>query len=91
MAEPARPHAERRILDAADLARCLTRLAHEVVERNRTVDRMAFVGLLPILDSPWSHSSNNTTCLKYLNNSHHSQTKAYQACFLLNLHKVQLC
>lgn len=38
-------YSERRILDAADLARCLTRLAHEVVERNRTVDRMAFVGI----------------------------------------------
>jgi len=45
MAEQPRRHAERRILDASDLARCLTRLAHEVVERNRTVDRMAFVGI----------------------------------------------
>lgn len=44
-AEQPRRHAERRILDGADLARCLTRLAHEVVERNRTVDRMAFVGI----------------------------------------------
>jgi pyrimidine operon attenuation protein/uracil phosphoribosyltransferase len=45
MAERQRRHAERRILDAADLARCLTRLAHEVVERNRTVDQMVFVGI----------------------------------------------
>lgn len=45
MAEQRRRQAERRILDAADLERCLTRLAHEVVERNRTVERMAFVGI----------------------------------------------
>ena len=45
MAEARRGHAERRILDAADLARCLTRLAHEVVERNRTVDQVVFVGI----------------------------------------------
>ena len=45
VAEQPQRHSERRILDAADLARCLTRLAHEVVERNRTVDRMAFVGI----------------------------------------------
>ena len=38
-------HSERRILDAADLARCLTRLAHEVVERNGDVDQVAFVGI----------------------------------------------
>ena len=38
-------HRERRILDAADLARCLTRLAHEVVERNRDVDQVVFVGI----------------------------------------------
>ena len=45
MAEQQRRYAERRILDAADLARCLTRLAHEVVERNRTVDQVVFVGI----------------------------------------------
>ena len=45
MAEQRQRHAERRILDAADLARCLTRLAHEVVERNRSIDQVAFVGI----------------------------------------------
>ena len=45
VAEPQTRHRERRILDAADLARCLTRLAHEVVERNRDVDQVVFVGI----------------------------------------------
>ncbi len=45
MAETQTRHRERRILDAADLARCLTRLAHEVVERNRDVDQVVFVGI----------------------------------------------
>ena len=45
MSESQQRHRERRILDAADLARCLTRLAHELVERNRDVDQVVFVGI----------------------------------------------
>ena len=45
MSESQQRHRERRILDAADLARCLTRLAHELVERNRDVDQVVLVGI----------------------------------------------
>ncbi len=45
MSESQQRHRERRILDAADLTRCLMRLAHEVVERNRDIDQVVFVGI----------------------------------------------
>lgn len=34
-----------RILDAAAIERALTRIAHEILEKNRTVDRLALVGI----------------------------------------------
>jgi pyrimidine operon attenuation protein / uracil phosphoribosyltransferase len=34
-----------RIMDAASMARALTRIAHEVVERNKTLDGLAVVGI----------------------------------------------
>lgn len=45
MANGVERHTERRILDAPDLTRCLTRLAHEVVERNRVIDQVVFLGI----------------------------------------------
>jgi len=36
---------ERRILDADDLRRALTRIAHEIVERNGGIDKLVLVGV----------------------------------------------
>jgi pyrimidine operon attenuation protein/uracil phosphoribosyltransferase len=36
---------ERRILDADDLRRALTRIAHEIVERNGGVERLVLIGI----------------------------------------------
>ena len=36
---------ERQILDADDIDRCLTRMAHEVFERNRGIEDLALVGI----------------------------------------------
>lgn len=41
MAEPDRV----RVLDAATVRRTLTRMAHEIIEKNRTVDDLALVGI----------------------------------------------
>ena len=39
------PSSERQILSADDMRRALTRIAHEVLERNRGTDRLVFVGI----------------------------------------------
>ena len=39
------PAAARPVLDAPDVGRALTRIAHEIVERNRGVEELAFVGI----------------------------------------------
>lgn len=36
---------ERQILDAQDISRALTRIAHEIIERNRGVDGVVIVGI----------------------------------------------
>ncbi len=36
---------ERQILDAQDISRALTRIAHEIIERNRGVDGLVIVGI----------------------------------------------
>ena len=47
---------ERRVLDADDLRRALTRIAHEIVERNGGVDGLVLVGIrsrgVPIAAAP---------------------------------------
>ena len=40
------PAAARPVLDAADVGRALTRIAHEIVERNRGVDDIVLVGII---------------------------------------------
>ena len=39
-----RPH-ERLVMDAGDIARALTRIAHEILERNKGVQALALVGI----------------------------------------------
>jgi pyrimidine operon attenuation protein/uracil phosphoribosyltransferase len=39
------PAEERQILDAGDLRRAITRIAHEIIERNRGVDGLVLVGI----------------------------------------------
>ena len=36
---------ERRVLDADDVRRALTRIAHEIVERNGSIDDLVLVGI----------------------------------------------
>lgn len=39
------PTTERQILDAQDISRALTRIAHEIIERNRGVEGLVIVGI----------------------------------------------
>lgn len=39
------PGEERQILDAGDLRRAITRIAHEIIERNRGVEHLVLVGI----------------------------------------------
>ena len=38
--------AETQVMDAGDMRRALTRIAHEVVEKNKGADRLVLVGVL---------------------------------------------
>ena len=39
--------AERLVMDAGDIARAVTRIAHEILERNKGVRALALVGFEP--------------------------------------------
>ncbi len=42
--DPHRKH-EKLVMDASEMARALTRIAHEIIERNKGIERVALVGI----------------------------------------------
>ena len=53
-AAPAVPHAVRRVLEAPDIGRALTRIAHEVLERAKGADDLVLLGI-PSRGVPLAH------------------------------------